>query len=367
MTERAAKERGPYKVSRLVLGTVGAMLLGAVAASCERLQCKDQSNEGMSGAEVCDYVVRPLSPSACGFPKDCPLGTICVDPPTNSGSGASDKKICALPEGLSARQALISGFQVAQFPLNRANDGTSASFSWEAPEDARIVHCALFACRPDIRSTGCDGPNPTYKIENYSLCAIADQVFEPADGLFDLGDPQIAVSPPENTCSSRVVTELLVGCWAYDESRIIAATRLESLLPDEVYDYGGFLDPTCSDATDAGTIDGGACVLDAQTRRIGMCHQGACVKPCVAVEDCEASNATDAGTDASVSEVGDASDASDASDGGDAEAVSDASASGLAVDAGVVSKWSCVVPSGHFVGACVLNDMAEADAATTNE
>jgi hypothetical protein len=186
--------------------------------------------------------------------------------------------------GPSGRQALTSGFEVPLFRLVRLGSGGAfAAFTWLPPEETHIVHCALFSCPPVISETSVDGRS-VFRIDNYEHCVIAAELFEPGEGVFDLGDGSLAFPRQGSveTCghsSSRVVQELLVGCFAYDKSKIIGATALESVTPKEIFNFHGQFDLGC------GGEDGRTCMRSETS--LGVCAGGVCRPSCVTKQDCD--------------------------------------------------------------------------------
>jgi len=260
-----------------------------------------------------DPVAHCVRTQDCSTTADCPAGTVCADLPARlvgqpfpdavgsdplaSCGAQTPARRCQLPDGPSGRQALITGFEVPMFRLLRATSSGPVAFSWTAPEETHIVHCALFACPPVVEESVRDG-RTVYRIANYEPCVMASNLFEPGEGVFDLGDGSIVFSPASGaTCggaSARVVRELLAGCWAYDKSKVIAATPLEPVTPQEIFGYHDQFDLGC-----ASEIDGRTCELEDES--LGVCWEGACRAPCVTGQDClayEEAEEPDGGADA---------------------------------------------------------------------
>lgn len=285
-----------------------------------------------------DPVPHCVNTQDCSTTADCPSGTVCApltatavfpdaqgsDPLASCGSSSPSKR-CQLPSGQAGRQTLSTGFEVPTFRLARLEGDRYAAFTWIAPEETHVVHCALFACPPVVSESFRDD-RPFFEIENYASCALASKLFEPGEGVFDLGDPSLAFDPGETasdcgTSSPRFVHELTVGCWAYDKAQIIAATPLEPVSPAETFDFGDQFDLDCS-----GGADGKTCSRPDET--LGVCVGGACRAPCVTQADCEGVEAP-AAPDAGTPDAG-------------------------APDAGDPSELRCV-KSGAYVGVCLEN------------
>lgn len=252
--------------------------IGPAPLGCDEPQC------------VADPMAHLVCIDACSRDDECPLGTICGTPP---GAGA-EPTVCTPPRGPhTLSTALTEGFGVRQMESTLvtvalpAADGSvrvSAELGWRAPASTTVVTCALFACPPVVD----DGV-----IVNYDQCVLARVVSEQSVGSFSLTDGERALPRPEasTTCSDgsvappnprqlRPVTELLAGCWAYDDTRLIAATRLRRPAADEIADAHGDFDLDCA-SEDA---EGRNCVLDDGT--MGGCLREACRRRCLRDADC---------------------------------------------------------------------------------
>lgn len=238
---------------------------------------------------VADPVPHLVCPDACERHDDCPQGTICSP---GSDGGAST---CVPPRGpYTPSTALIEGFGVppmegslvtVELPVEDGRVEASTELAWRAPAAATVVTCALLACPPVIE----DGT-----IANYDQCVLARVVSEQAVGSFGLSDAEREHPVPDTaTCSdgSRPaddqdthdrfpITELLVGCWAYDDTRLIAATRLRRPAVAAIHDFHDAFDRDC-EGTGA---EGRTCVLGDGT--MGSCWGGACHRRCLRDADC---------------------------------------------------------------------------------
>jgi len=261
--------------------------------------CMDASST--APAAVCDSTSGADEPTTaeCPFPRrcvtsdDCPLGTACLKCP---GDGTCDKAtegsgcplegfedgdtVCLLSSVGSI--GLVDGFEVSEFSLKRAvtdpvalgseprEADKDAVYEFAAPGDARFVHCALFACPPEIVPVGED----EYVIANFDRCVLAHEVFSASAGFFDLTRPDYGYPQDEDgkICPSRpVATSLQVGCWAYGLTSVMGATLLLPVAAEDViYDYtAGFdgpvpdechMTPCHSDMLSIGGACGEACV-----------------------------------------------------------------------------------------------------------
>jgi hypothetical protein len=156
-----------------------------------------------------------------------------------------------------------------------ATEAAKAAYQWRPIYNARVIHCALFGCTPVVASY--DG-QPS-RIVNFEQCALARRLFQPAEGVFDLGDPSLAVGN-EIQAGGVLITTLLVGCWAYDESSLVRATALTPLVPKQTFNYRKALSMNCQDGS-----DGISCYDESG---FGTCFQGHCRQRCLHDPDCSA-------------------------------------------------------------------------------
>lgn len=202
----------------------------------------------------CDALARPhcVALEDCESSADCPTGTRCRAVHTDVGVSCGADSVGDTPSACCAGRAtggrechlvpgstfldqdvLLHGFGVRRYDLSTPVEPESPLYSWREPDEAVYTQCALFGCAPEI---GADGA-----IANYSECVVHDQLFDHTTGSFDVSggdrtvtevDPSTAqemCSPsvlPSETSPNRKITTLAVGCWFYDDTRIIGATRL---------------------------------------------------------------------------------------------------------------------------------------------
>ncbi|HUQ02623.1 MAG TPA: hypothetical protein VM261_09020 [Kofleriaceae bacterium] len=79
----------------------------------------------------------------------------------------------------------------------------------------------------------------------------------------------------------RYIEDLLVGCWAYDESRIIAATQLQRVPPSRVAHLGVPATMECPDRE----ADGPECFRENE-KVFGLCVNRTCRRRCRQAADC---------------------------------------------------------------------------------
>lgn len=296
------------------------MAIAALVAQATATSCDGTVAIQALGAECCvaDPVQHDVTLRACADDAHCFSGTVCTEVPRCEGGapcgyfasdwphasdaeqkfltcyGAIGSRVCAVPATRSGnRQALTKGFRVGSFSLERVATGQYAdrlAFTWKAPDGAEVVHCALFACRPAVRETVRDDQRHR-DIANYQNCVLAKEIFQPASGIFDLTNPALAFEPrppkPADACveaGPRRISELAVGCWAYDTTELIAATPMEVVDGRGMYNFQDAFAPACDSPA-----EGKACFLGG-SERIGACHSGQCRELCVDNADCSRSD-----------------------------------------------------------------------------
>jgi hypothetical protein len=185
-------------------------------------------------------------------------------------------------------EILVTGFAVPEFELH-AEAGTQTTFRWDAPPGATRVVCGLFVAEPEIAPSG-DPDHPEYRITNDFKSVFRTHVFRvptsAADAertvrftVSDLSTRPGASCPQAGSLAVTPmgvfypqVTTLQVGCWALDDAKVIAATRLRNLrltdLPEvrpPVVDCAELIEETPS---------GRLCLL---APMVGTCRAGACL------------------------------------------------------------------------------------------
>lgn len=232
----------------------------------------------------------------CSSNDDCPAGLLCAALPASEASSAwpavsgtapkcfaaprdASEDFCQLPRGRSRRDLLLGEFRVSGFHILRADDEETgvAAFRLDAVPGAKFVHCALFACEPSIRESGHYGDQTTYEIANAERCVLAHDVVSGSGGLFDLGNPDLALT---DEAFKGFPATLYAGCWAYNDVAIIAATSLEPVALGEVANYRKVRDDVCAQ-------QGRPCVRDdGSTGVCGPKPTFACLEPCISSSDC---------------------------------------------------------------------------------
>lgn len=275
---------------RLALaGWIGAVACGGEEAAGEYVPCTK------SPRCYADPVAHWVCIDDCRTDADCPGGFVCVQPVVDA---MDQRSSCQPPTALQApTSVLIEGFGVArmtgkldQVEAAEGMDGTAGTddpvkgvdFTWKAPDEASVVQCALFVCAPVIEH---------YRIVNYDQCVVAEETYAQREGAFSLYDADLVRTPPAagicdgttaptlDTEGRFAVTELLVGCWAYDQRDLVAATKLERPSPSDVFNFHDVLanDPECSSG-EPGDV-GRSCVLGDGT--YGVCTADGCARRCL--------------------------------------------------------------------------------------
>lgn len=239
----------------------------------------------------------------CFDALDCTRGTICVK------KGDATHGRCVLPSETleTSRSALLDGFGV---PIMSADleDMEELALVWSRPAGARLVQCALLACPPAFRTPYGEGEGPDAQwsdpadggrvvIANYDRCALASETSTQPAGSFNLRERGNQHKPgrgfeapePDEHCQGygcAPITELFVGCWAYDDVSVVAASRLFRVdLDAGIFSYERAFAPAdgCRSTEDAFRT----CVIDHNNNTLGVCTTGGeCVRPCRTDCDC---------------------------------------------------------------------------------
>lgn len=185
-------------------------------------------------------------------------------------------------------RALTKGFGVREFPLVVDQASTPITASWVPEDDFRFVSCGIFTCPPAIVAG---------RIDQAKQCTFLHRIVDHTESTFEL-----TLNPGEQdlaglgACAPAPVT-ILVGCWAYGDTKIVAATKLTPLEPAlvaaEFPTYSPFdtfsagceadtpnRDETCDSAADAAANTHYWCVRPGANPGIGTCHQKVCRERC---------------------------------------------------------------------------------------
>lgn len=224
--------------------------------------------------------------SACAGPHDicdaahiCPAGYRCM--------GGS----CQLDLNVDPEVNLSTELQVAEFDLHRSTDPaeSSTTFIWDKPRGAEEVVCALFVCSPRVEAK-IQGDRTRRSIVNFEQCAAATRIFRLANSAVDRSEfslplgsmtrrdqkqclpPQYAASLAGDS-SHTIVSSVGVGCWAFGDTRIIAATNVLPVAPSELRGFSQLPVPECAESSDA--LEGASCFVKSTP---GYCFDERCVE-----------------------------------------------------------------------------------------
>jgi hypothetical protein len=183
------------------------------------------------------------------------------------------------------RLLLKHGFDVGGMVVRVDSETLPAVVAWTAPEDARLVSCALFTCLPHFEVIGESESreHPLYQIDNTDACVYLFRTSLASEGAFALTSENMfegteACSPTAES-RRRVISGLYAGCWAYDDYHIIAASDLIDVPLASVEPLRRAVVEACIDA------DGRLC-REAGADYFGACEGGACRSWCRTSVDC---------------------------------------------------------------------------------
>jgi hypothetical protein len=132
--------------------------------------------------------------------------------------------------------------------------------------------------------TGCSptGDRERRTITNFDQCVLLFRAAPAEQSLFALIDENVSHEAPY--CSGLVagrhlVTKLAAGCWAYDTTRVIAASELVPV-------SGSLVSHLTLLPHDAPCVADGDDCYDGAADRFGVCFAGACATRCRTSADC---------------------------------------------------------------------------------
>jgi hypothetical protein len=180
---------------------------------------------------------------------------------------------------------LQTNFGVGGMPISIDTTEAIPGVTWQAPRDAEYIACAMFSCRPSFAIIG---RSPTSRdelkqISNFAQCVLLFST-APANrsvltlGLETLYEERVICDRGD---AGRLITELALGCWAYDATSVVAASDL-------IHVRGSVLSYVREiPHEDACATDGAAC-YDAVADLFGVCRGGSCRQRCRTSVDCAA-------------------------------------------------------------------------------
>lgn len=299
----------PFPLLRLPSALLFALLVGAGAGCGQKEESRtcdchfDAPADNAQGSPAPDATEgRCLCMTGCESDLECPSVMRCGtrDPGAPEPPPTGPLSVCACatpnttcePAGAPPELALVSGFGVEEMRLVRVPESAPALFAWDAPPNARVVSCALFACEPRFEVRNGAGGKEVVDLVNFDACAAAEEQYGAASTAFD--PAQARRDLIETARDGRFprpltgpITGLAVGCWAYDGDALIAASRLVPLDPEDLLEYPDLVTPGCAIHEDALSCPR----PDKKTLSFGTCLDGECLPRCSRWDHCfEAAN-----------------------------------------------------------------------------
>jgi len=269
--------------------TAAVLAIASAGASC------DDSTDPARCAGTCIADPAPHCLLREGaIAAGCPGGLIhaqAVPGATCAGSEQVETAGCRWrppPIGPINTLALIDGFAVPPMEMQVAPPPAPA-FTWTSPPHAKYVACALFTCQPEFDRKDPDDPASSLigpsQIVNAGGCMLALEARPASPAWLPIGEqrlPTDAACTPERSFD-RVIAFVAAGCWAYDATAVIAASRLVPLRPADLAGAAPEV-PVAADCR----RDGDACYDDGHAHPFfGTCLGGTCQPRCATAEDCE--------------------------------------------------------------------------------
>jgi hypothetical protein len=233
----------------------------------------------------------------CGGGLFCPRGTRCFYP-DETDAAIPD---CRVDTGDVNPHVLTLGFNVSEFPLARALEATGR-FEVRIPRSAQFINCAVFICEPSVWPV-----DARAAVDNFAECTYAHRVFDVrdfggdervtsidlntlerpgSDGASCDADSEFRAKPP-----MPVVSRLQLGCLAFDDRRVIRATRLLELTPSDVPAASTLPPLVLGDCAAADMLTDGQNCYPNPSGGYGTCSNGQCRRRCLDSRDCD-SNAS---------------------------------------------------------------------------
>jgi hypothetical protein len=310
-------ESHPGRYQRTLWATALSTLVFVVANAAQGTGCKGSSAPSppaCNGTCTEDPVNHCVTDAPCESSNDCPAGLACLpfhpddrDAPAPVGvlpdqfDASAGSRACRLPTADDKPlDSLVNGFGAMLLDLSPVAMGTAGTYAFNAPAGTNVVSCALFVCTPELGAPPVGAS--AIAITNFDECVVASQSFQNATGAFDLGSPVLSETKPlldqTTSCKGEIsvttpwmVSVLELGCWAYGDTKVIAASLLLPVSPS-IINFPDLVVPKC------GGKDGHSCVLDDGT--LGTCFGDACLVRCARAQDCLPPVATRPDDDGSV-------------------------------------------------------------------
>jgi hypothetical protein len=245
---------------RLTRATTLGLALALGGARCKTSTGFDQPACAGSVPATCS------ADGSCATHLDCPRGEVCS--PHQQGSRGT----CELDKGGALATALVDGFGVTRLDLTPVMGSTDgARFTWTSDPRFQLVRCALFAC--PLVFFPCEGGGAEIPEASVSRCLIGFADVTPPDNEIDVS---ALVTPPQSGAAPWI-SALQLGCWAYDEVSVVAASELQLIPPASA--------PALVNVACSAGADGQSCLLPDAT--VGTCLAETCRRRCATVADCD--------------------------------------------------------------------------------
>jgi hypothetical protein len=264
----------------MIRRVLACVALALALGSCELGSLTPPSTQ-CAGPCVADPVPHCVPTTAsCTTGDDCVSGLNCTALSTDVPCATLDDSALQCRPLRSNRLALKEGFDAKNMDIVFEASDSAPAVTWSAPSEVKYVACALFSCAPEIL-----GPVDQRVIVNFDTCVALFKVSVVDEGVFRVDDSSSYTGFDQRctaaTTARRVFNELSVGCWAYDDHQLIAATDLVPVPPATVRGVTDLVqERPC-------TTDGEAC-YDAATDTFGICNGATCSARCRTAADCGA-------------------------------------------------------------------------------
>lgn len=250
--------------------------------------CGDTGPTRLDFIEACDELcISDPTPhcisvdTSCTNSAQCASGLTCARVASDNVCGSRGDLASQCRPAPFNRLLLQTEFGVGGMPISVE---PTRGIAWQAPKAAEFVACALFSCNPSFKTIGSSptGKRELKTINNFAQCVLLFGASPASQSQFALINENIYRDPAR--CDTpvggqRVVTELAAGCWAYDNTSLIAASELVHVPGTLVADLSVIPhNQQCAS-------DGDAC-YDATVDRFGVCFHGACAARCISSADC---------------------------------------------------------------------------------
>ena len=242
---------------------------------------------------LADPVAHCVATQGCKTDADCAAGLVCLESPgldLACPATAPGRQCRWAPRALDAR-ALYDGFPQSG-PMMVGLQASPLAITWQSPPDSRLVACGVFSGNPVFAPgslTLATGEHvarianfEAIRVQFYVSRAVFSSV--PLIGATEYATPVVCTT--SDPIARRVLSRLSIGCWAYDDTHIVAASTLIAVAPTALADI-----LPSSTFTPACTSDGNDCYVSTSDF-FGSCVSGICEPRCVDAQDCEAAART---------------------------------------------------------------------------